>query len=190
MRKPNADSLRTAIKAPNNAMFSNLSTIDVETLVLLVMQAAQADAEADIKNMLAEMQKNNKKKEALHDEEQRIKSAAQTAAYADIKNMTAGMEKTRQQKDALSKEATQINATQSKTRDSSKTKIPVYNIDQEKRLAKIKDEKDALSEQAAQDMLMLQQLMEKKNQLEQMISNIMKAQGDSLNTLSNNLKAS
>ena len=40
---------------------------------------------------------------------------------------------------------------------------------------KLKDTKDAIGEMTEQDMLMLQQLMEKKNQLETMISNTMKA---------------
>src|SRR5687767_10915462 len=40
---------------------------------------------------------------------------------------------------------------------------------------KLKFQKDAISEMNQDDMLMLQQLMEKKSQLEQMISNTMKA---------------
>src|SRR5215203_2487738 len=40
---------------------------------------------------------------------------------------------------------------------------------------KLKDKKDSLEELSEQDMLMLQQMMEKKNQLETMISNVMKA---------------
>jgi hypothetical protein len=40
---------------------------------------------------------------------------------------------------------------------------------------KLKDKKDSLEELSEQDMLMLQQMMDKKNQLESMISNVMKA---------------
>jgi len=40
---------------------------------------------------------------------------------------------------------------------------------------KLKSNKDAISELNQQDMLLLQQLMDKKNQLEVMISNVMKA---------------
>jgi hypothetical protein len=40
---------------------------------------------------------------------------------------------------------------------------------------KWKDKKDSISEMGEMDMLMLQQLMDKKTQLEQMISNVMKA---------------
>ena len=40
---------------------------------------------------------------------------------------------------------------------------------------KRRDHKDSISEMSQMDMLMLQQLMEKKGQLESMISNIMKA---------------
>lgn len=40
---------------------------------------------------------------------------------------------------------------------------------------KLKDQRDSISEMGEMDMLMLQQMMEKKGQLESMISNIMKA---------------
>ncbi len=40
---------------------------------------------------------------------------------------------------------------------------------------RLKDKRDSLAEMSEQDMLMLQQMMEKKNQLETMISNVMKA---------------
>jgi len=40
---------------------------------------------------------------------------------------------------------------------------------------KIRDKKDAISEMNEQDMLMLQQMMDKKSQLETLISNCMKA---------------
>jgi hypothetical protein len=40
---------------------------------------------------------------------------------------------------------------------------------------KLKDKKDSISKLSEQDMIMLQQMMEKKNQLETMISNVMKA---------------
>ena len=135
-------------------------------------------------------EKNNKKKEALREEEERIKKAANTEVYADIKNMMIDMEKNRQKKDSLGKAATQINKTQSRTGDQNKIQVPVYNTDQAKRLAAIKKEKDAIEEMTQQETLMLQQMMEKKSQLESMISNMMKAQGDTQNAISNNLKAS
>ena len=55
---------------------------------------------------------------------------------------------------------------------------------------KLKDQKDSISELNQEDMLQLQQLMEKKSQLEQMISNVMKAAAESQNNITKNLKAS
>jgi ABC-type transporter Mla subunit MlaD len=55
---------------------------------------------------------------------------------------------------------------------------------------KLKDQKDTISELGQEDMLQLQQLMEKKSQLEQMISNVMKAAAESQNNIAKNLKAS
>ena len=55
---------------------------------------------------------------------------------------------------------------------------------------KLKDKKDSISEMNQQDMLMLQQLMEKKNKLEQMISNTMKTATEGAQAAIQALKAS
>ncbi len=57
-------------------------------------------------------------------------------------------------------------------------------------MEKLKDQKDSISELNQDDMLMLQHLMEKKGQLEQMISNVMKAASETQNNIVKNLKAS
>ena len=54
----------------------------------------------------------------------------------------------------------------------------------------LQNQKDALNEMNKEDMYWLQKLMEKKSQLEQMISNTMKAASESQNNISKNLKAS
>ena len=53
----------------------------------------------------------------------------------------------------------------------------------------LQKQKDAISELNKDDMLWLQRLMEKKSQLEQMISNIMKAGSETQNNIATNLKA-
>ena len=153
-RRLNADSLKSTMKVPNNTMFSNLSNMDVETLTLLVMQATATDNEADIRNIMADMEKN------------------------------------RQQKDALRKEEDNMKAAQSKLKDSLKNKMATENARLVSRSSAIKKEKDSLDDMNQQQQLKLQQMMDKKSQLEQMISNMMKAQGDTQNELSKNLKAS
>jgi cell division protein FtsB len=57
-------------------------------------------------------------------------------------------------------------------------------------IEKIQSQKDAISELNKQDMLMLQQLMEKKSQLESLISNVIKASSETQSNLAKNLKAS
>ena len=54
----------------------------------------------------------------------------------------------------------------------------------------VKDQKDALSELNKEDMYWLQKLMEQKAQLEQMISNTMKASAEAQGNITKNLKAS
>lgn len=54
----------------------------------------------------------------------------------------------------------------------------------------LRSRRDALGDLGQADMLMLQQLTQQKMQLEQMISNTMKAQGETGGTIRPNLKAS
>ena len=54
----------------------------------------------------------------------------------------------------------------------------------------LQKQKDALNELNSIDMLQLQQLMDKKSQLEQMISNTMKAGSETKNNIARNLKSS
>jgi hypothetical protein len=63
-------------------------------------------------------------------------------------------------------------------------------VDAEAEKEKLNDKKDSISEMNEMDMLMLQQLMEKKSQLETMISNIMKAGFEGGQAAIQSLKAS
>ena len=59
-----------------------------------------------------------------------------------------------------------------------------------KLMNEIRDQKQAISEMNQEDMMQLQRLMEKKSQLEQMISNCMKAASEAQSNIAKNLKAS
>lgn len=59
-----------------------------------------------------------------------------------------------------------------------------------KQFDKIRDTKESLSELSKEDMKWIQLLMEKKSQLEQMISNVMKAASETQNNISRDLIAS
>ncbi len=189
-RKLNVDSLKNTMKAPGNAMFGMLNNADIEMLMFLVLQASAKETEADLRDMMAAMEKNKQKKEALRKEEEQIQDAAKAATYSDVTNMVGKMQNTRQTKDSLHKGVQRMNAAQDKPATNTNTKTPLYTADQLKRLAAIKKEKDALDEMNQQDQLQLQQMMDKKSQLESMISNVMKAQSDSINNISSALKAS
>ena len=58
------------------------------------------------------------------------------------------------------------------------------------KIAELKAKKDKLSEMSQQDMLQLQQMMDKKSRLETMISDTMKASSDSQNSLTQASKGS
>jgi hypothetical protein len=176
-KKLNTDSLKLTMKTPGNSMFSNVTDLDISTLIQLVMQEMATENAADIKSITEKIAAINKEREALRKEEERIREAAKKTEYSDTKNKTTEMEQDRQQKE-----------TTRKTIDSSKIKSIAYTAAQAKRLAEIKDEKDAISDMGELDNLQLQLLLEKKKKLEEMISNMMKAMGDTQNTISSNLK--
>lgn len=58
-----------------------------------------------------------------------------------------------------------------------------------KLMREIQDQKKSLSEMSQEDMMWLQKLMEQKSQLEQMISNTMKAASEAQGNIAKNLKA-
>jgi hypothetical protein len=63
-------------------------------------------------------------------------------------------------------------------------------VDAKVERSRLKEQKDSIEELSQQDMLMLQQLMEKKGQLESMISNVMKASSEGAQAAIQTLKAS
>lgn len=69
-------------------------------------------------------------------------------------------------------------------------KVPPTRPEQQAGRERLKDKKDSISEMGEMDMLMLQQMMEKKNQLESMISNLMKAGFEGGQAAIQSLKAS
>jgi len=111
----------------------------------------------------------------------------QAVAIADIKGVggvaSTDIDALRAQMDALKaqqgKLKGQIANAQSKPPSSEQ-------IDQ--KIAQLNDQKDSLDDLSQQDQLKLQQEMDKKSQLEEMISNLMKAQSDTQDTLARSLK--
>ena len=57
-------------------------------------------------------------------------------------------------------------------------------------MKEIQDQKNSISELGQEDMMWLQKLMDQKSQLEQMISNTMKASSEAQSNIAKNLKAS
>ncbi|MCC6808360.1 MAG: hypothetical protein IT381_13130 [Deltaproteobacteria bacterium] len=129
--------------------------------------------------------------------DKKIQDAAKVAVYRDIVDMLNGMENKRQTKgniqEAISAYDQLIAARYAGKGKDAKVSMPVFEMDEktgkmkkvgmremtkeeaEGERNKLKDKKDSISEMGEMDMLLLQQMMEKKNQLETMISNVMKA---------------
>lgn len=95
------------------------------------------------------------------------------------------------QKEAVVKKADTKQVSLKLTKLQSTVKQLEKSLAEVKRLMnEINDQKDALSELSKNDMYWLQKFMEQKSQLEQMISNAMKAAAEAQGNIAKNLKAS
>lgn len=140
------------------------------------------------------------------DADSQIQKAAQSTIYKDVADMMKGMQGKLQQKQAIGEAVSTYNQLLAKKWEGTKN-MPVYEMDEKTGQMKMvgkkamtyeeataerdkwRDTKDSISELNQQDMLMLQQGMDKMHQLESMISNCMKAYADTQNTLAQALKA-
>lgn len=124
--------------------------------------------------------------------QQRVKEAATVEVYQGLRDMLNTMQGRRAAKQNIGQGISIYTQILSKKWEGTKS-VPVFAFDERtgqlkktgsKQMTfeeasaerdKWKDKKDSISEMGEMDMLMLQQLMDKKTQLEQMISNVMKA---------------
>jgi hypothetical protein len=130
---------------------------------------------------------------SLEASDARIQDAAKVAVYRDIVGMLNGMNDKRMVKDNLRQAESTLNAVLARAKPGDKVRIPVFEFDEKtgkvsqkgvKEMSyeeavnqrdALRDKRDSISEMNEMDMLQLQQMMERKGQLESMISNCMKA---------------
>jgi len=100
---------------------------------------------------------------------------------SDLRNMMANMKATTQQKQAQRSMLSSMHVEQSKKDSLDKA---AYS----KKQSQTKNQKDNLGDMSQEEQLKLQMMMDKKNKLEEMISNTMKKISDVQNQLISNLK--
>ncbi len=125
--------------------------------------------------------------------DQKIQDAAKVAVYRDIVDMLNGMNDKRVAKENIRQAEGTLNAILARAKPGDKVRVPVFEYDEktgkmsqkgvkemsyEEAVAArdgLRDKRDSISETDQMTMLMLQQAMDKKSQLETLISNCMKA---------------
>jgi RNAse (barnase) inhibitor barstar len=100
---------------------------------------------------------------------------------SDLRNMMANMKSNTQQKQAQRSMLTSMHIQQSK-------KDSLDKAANNNKQGKSKDQKDNLGDMSQEQQLQLQMMMDKKNKLEEMISNMMKKISDTQNQIISNLK--
>ncbi len=159
----NPDSLTIALK--NNKQAAGLQSYDIEALVMLIIMEASKDANQDLKDMLAEMKKNNDQKNQMRESNQLMKQQQlkiKDSLRKDYNTSTAIQ--TVKPKDSISKASTNI------------SKI------------KLEDKKDSFADLNEEQQLRMQLYMERKNKAEAAISNLMKKIAETQNQIIQNLK--
>ena len=162
-RTVNADSLGRALK--NNKQLSQLQSVDIDALVMLIMMQMSKDANQDMKNMLIEMKRVN-------DEKKQMREATQL-----MKQQQARM------KDSLRKNYDARTGIQPAKSKDSLTKINLNMAN-----ATLQNRKDSLSDLSEEQQLRMQTYMDRKSKMETAISNIMKKIADTQNQIIQNLK--
>lgn len=175
-------------QASKYAGLNSLANADVDALVLLVMMESSKEVYKDIKSMMEQMEQNRKRKDS-------IRNALQLLAKREAENK----EMPRYEFDSLSKLKTKtavkagpIQASQQRLNPNNTTaRTEKISKAQATQLRKeLTDKLDSISEMGKEDQLQLQRMMERKNQLESLISNNMKKISDSQNSIIQNMKAS
>ncbi len=167
---------------------STFANANIDALVLLVMMESSKEVYKDIKNMMEQMEENRKRKESIRD-------ALQLLAKREAENK----EMPRYEFDSLAKlktkaaaKAGSIQANQQRL-NTNNTNVSIEKVSKTQIIQlkkELTDKRDSLSEMGKEDQLQLQKMMERKNQLESLISNTMKKISDSQSSIIQNLKAS
>src|SRR5689334_11865536 len=143
---------------PSTRKLSNKEILHQMDSLVNLMQKKKMEVAADLEDFL----KQNKELELAKDNSVKGKTIEERMSSVENNIIMRYSSKT-----PTSPQMTNIEKTTGKLR---KAYEDVSNLSE-----KLRDKKDALSEMSKEDMIMLQQLMEKKSQLETMISNCMKA---------------
>ena len=171
------------------AVLGSLSNSDIEALAFLVMMQSAKDAQEDIKGIMNEVKEINKKKQAL-------RQATETMKTKDVNISPVQLDSFRllvKSNQSLQR----INTTNAKTlrTDSARTikTTPVTNRKVTKAelndlLAKTKSELDSMSEMGEMESLRLQMTMDRMSKMMSTVSNLLKKISDTSNTIVQNLK--
>lgn len=136
---------------------NNLSNVDIDALLQLVMAETVRDAEQELRDQLAQMHANNHQKQAQ-------RSAAQ---------------KMRQDQSALRDETrAEFSSTQS---GNSREELAIY-------VTRVSDGKDSLSDMSEMQQMRMQMYMDRRQKALEMLSNLLKKESDTSNSIIGNLK--
>ncbi|TAL39492.1 MAG: hypothetical protein EPN97_02200 [Alphaproteobacteria bacterium] len=166
------------VSAPAPALAQNdpmgtgsFSGVDIETAVSDVMMETSQDSEQDIKDQMDQLKKQNEKKKAERDAQQKMK-----------------IQKSKLRDAAAQRYAKPVSADPpGKIIPPPKT-VPAGLQAKKRSIGDLKDEKDSIAEMNEQDQLNLQGYQERQTKTQKTISDVAKKSSDTQNAISGNLK--
>ena len=157
--------------AAANAAFGNLGEADRAAIAFLVLMEAAKSAQEDLKAIMGGVKQIDDARASIRPPSQPAQRASRATANAGSAPATA----------ASPRAAANVSSVAIQPR-------PLPRAEFDRRLAAAKQNQDSLREMSETESLRLQMAMERKGQLESMISNVMKKVSDTSQTLTQNLK--
>lgn len=154
-----------------NAAFGNLGDADIEAIAFLVLMEAAKSAQEDLKAIMAGVKQINDAKASIRSSPLPAQQAGQATAKAGSAPAIA----------VAPRAAPKVSRVAIQPR-------PLPRPEFERQLAAAKQNQDVLRQMGETESLRLQAAMERKGQLESMISNTMKKISDTSQALTQNLK--
>jgi multidrug efflux pump subunit AcrA (membrane-fusion protein) len=163
----------------NRAMLGARSSADIDALVFLILMQVNQDAEASLRQQMADMQQVQQQKAALR-QQQAAMANAQAAARAAAEREYAALR-------ASGKIAPSVTFDQF-VANSQPPGPPVAPRFSAVAVSPKKDNPDSLGEMSEIDQMRLQSLMDQRSKMMEALSNLMKKASDTRATITDNLK--
>jgi len=164
----------------------NFNNMDVEALVALVMMQSAKDQEQEMKNMMEEMKKRNEEKQKLRETQEVMeqnKNAMSKQMLDSFKLLTTSKPNT-----VAKPQTTRVQTAPAATKLNTPVVTKVSDAEVKEVQDAIKAKDDSINEMSKEQSLQMQKQMDRRSKMMETISNQMKKNADTQNSIIQNMK--